>query len=108
MAQKKKDLNRISESDLLLPTLRHLAAQPDGWLSTSDLISALTNEFQPKGEDAEILDGRHDTKFSQIVRNMKSHKDSPEDIIALGFVKPQARGFAITDENRKYLASKGG
>ena len=93
---------------MLLPTLRHLAAQPDGYMSTSDLISALTTEFQPEGEDAEILDGRHDTKFSQIVRNMKSHKNSGENIIALGYAKPHARGFLITEAGRKYLASKGG
>jgi len=105
MATKK---NRISERDLLLPTLRLLAAQPGGYLSTSDLISALTKEFQPKGEDAEILEGRQDTKFSQIVRNMKSHRDSPENIIALGYAKAHDRGFLITDAGRKYLASKGG
>lgn len=103
-----KKTHRISESDLLLPTLRHLAAQPDGYLSTSDLISALTSDFQPKGEDAENLDGRQDTKFSQIVRNMKSHKDSPENIVAQGFAKPLGRGFVITEAGRKFLASKGG
>lgn len=104
----KTKMGRISESDLLIPTLRHLAAQPDGYLSTSGLISALTNEFQPKGEDADILDGRQDTKFSQIVRNMKSHKESPENIIALGYAKPHGRGLAITDAGRAYLKKKDG
>ena len=106
MAKTKPD--RISESDLLLPTLRILAAEPDGYLSTTEIISALTTEFQPKGEDAEILEGRYDTKFSQIVRNMKSHKTSPENIVAQGFVVEQGRGLRITDAGRAYLRSKGG
>jgi hypothetical protein len=104
----KRTLSRISESDLLLPTLRLLAAQADGYLSTSDLISALTTEFQPKGEDAEILKNRQDTKFSQIVRNMVSHKGSAANIIALGYVKRFRRGLAITDDGRKHLQRKGG
>ena len=48
---------RISESDLLLPTLRLLANAPGGYLSTTDLISALEAIFRPEGEDAEILEG---------------------------------------------------
>ena len=86
---------RISESDLLLPTLRLLAQQPTGYLSTSRLIAALSEEFQPDGEDAEILDNRQDTRFSQIVRNMKSHKDSPRNIVARGFVEVTCRGLRV-------------
>ncbi len=100
--------NRISESDLLLPTLRLLASADSGYVSTSKLIAALSEEFKPAGEDAEILENRHDTRFSQIVRNMKSHKDSPENIVALGYVDDVRGGLRINDAGRAYLKKKDG
>jgi len=71
-----KKPNRISEADLLIPTLRKLASQPSGRMSTSRLIVELETLFEPSGEDAEILEGRHDSHFSQIVRNMVSHNST--------------------------------
>lgn len=102
--------NRISEADLLLPTLRILATQPSGSLTTSDLIVELTEVMNPQGEDAEILEGRQDTRFSQIVRNMVSHKDMPGNIIAEGFVVHAGRreGLKITDAGRLHLQNNGG
>lgn len=104
----KKD--RISEADLLLPTLRILAAQPDGSMATSDLIAQLTEIMNPQGEDAEILEGRQDTKFSQIVRNMVSHKEMQGNIIADGFAVHLGRreGLQITEAGRLHLFNKDG
>lgn len=104
----KKD--RISEADLLLPTLRILAAQPNGSMTTSDLISELTEVMNPQGEDAEILEGRQDTRFSQIVRNMVSHKQVPGNIIAEGFAIHTGRkeGLQITDAGRRHIRHAGG
>lgn len=65
---------RIEEKQLILPTLYII--QRDGPTSTSKLIEELTAVFHPTGEDAKILAGRRDTKFSQKVRNLKSHRDS--------------------------------
>ena len=64
---------RIPEKALILPTL-YLIKKNDG-ISTSDLIKELTALFNPTGEDAEILDKRNDTKFSQKVRNLTSHRN---------------------------------
>lgn len=104
----KKD--RIAEADLLIPTLRILDRQPKGTLTTSELISALEDEFQPHGEDAEILEGRQDTRFSQIVRNMVSHKGATGNIIAEGFVEHLGarKGVKITDAGRAHLNHNGG
>ena len=63
---------RISEKALILPTL-YLTKKYNG-ITTSDLIKELTKLFNPTGEDAEILAGRNDTKFSQKVRNLVSHR----------------------------------
>jgi hypothetical protein len=104
----KKD--RITEADLLLPTLRLLASQPNGTMSTSELIAELTEVMKPQGDDAEILEGRNDTRFSQIVRNMVSHKDNPENIIARGFAIHTGRreGLKITDGGRLHLKNARG
>lgn len=101
---------RISEADILIPTLRILAAQPNGSMSTSDLITELTDVMNPQGEDAEILEGRQDTRFSQIVRNMVSHKESPGNIIAEGLAVHLGRreGLQITEAGRMHLKSADG
>jgi hypothetical protein len=99
---------RITEADLLLPTLRLLNEHPNGKMTTSELIVALMEEIQPEGEDIEILDGRQDTRFSQIVRNLVSHKKVPGNIIAEGYaehVGPR-QGIRITEAGKARLASR--
>jgi 5-methylcytosine-specific restriction endonuclease McrA len=62
---------RISEPDLVLPALYIINQQPG--ITTGRLINELREIFNPIGEDGEILQGRNDDKFSQIVRNLVSH-----------------------------------
>lgn len=97
---------RIKESDTYLPVLELLDNAPDGFLKTSDLIFALDGSyFKITGEDAEILEGRADTRFSQIVRNIVSHKSSPKNLIGLGYAEydKAKKGLRITTEGRKHL-----
>ena len=66
---------RITESELFLPALYVIYSSNKA--NTSAIIKALTEAFRPTGEDAAILAGRRDSKFSQIVRNlMGSHYDT--------------------------------
>src|SRR5271156_6268494 len=97
--------NRVSESDLLIPTLRILAEQPNGRMTTSRLIAELEAEFEPGDEAAEKLEGRQDTHFSQIVRNMVSHKEVKGNIIAEGFALHlgSRSGLEITEVGRLHL-----
>lgn len=62
-----------SEEKLIIPALFELYLNPDG-MTTSMLIRALTENLKPEGTDAEILFGRNDSRFSQKVRNLISHK----------------------------------
>lgn len=62
-----------SEEKLIIPALFELYFNPDG-MTTSMLIRALTENLKPEGTDAEILFGRNDSRFSQKVRNLISHK----------------------------------
>ena len=64
-------MTRITEPDLILPALYVIYKQPE--IKTGELIVELRSIFNPMGEDAELLPGRSDDKFSQIVRNLVSH-----------------------------------
>ena len=55
---------RIKEQDVYLPALEILSAADGGFMKTADLIKVLERHFNPEGEDAEILAGRSDTRFS--------------------------------------------
>jgi hypothetical protein len=61
-----------SESDLVVPALEIIACHPDG-VTTSELLSELRAILRPSGDDLTLLGGRNDDKFSQKVRNLKSH-----------------------------------
>lgn len=84
---------RIKESELQLPAL--YVIYRSGKANTSQIIRELTAVFHPQGEDAQILAGRNDTKFSQIVRNlMGSHFDT--NGMELYAVKDGGGDFALT------------
>ncbi len=90
---------RIEEKELVLPALYII--ERDGAVSTSDLIKELTAVFNPSGEDAEILKNRKDTKFSQKVRNLKSHRDSND---MGGYTNINSSGkYTLSDAGKKYL-----
>jgi hypothetical protein len=61
-----------SEADLVVPALEEIRQHPAG-ITTSDLLAALRRSLRPTGDDLILLDGRNDDRFSQKVRNLKSH-----------------------------------
>lgn len=91
--------NRISETELVVPTLMLLEQHPQG-LNTSQLIAALRRVLNPVGEDLAILSGRNDDKFSQKVRNLRAHGTLTSPGLAT-----QASGvnqpFVITEKGRE-------
>ncbi|MDE6340505.1 MAG: HNH endonuclease [Muribaculaceae bacterium] len=91
--------DRITESELVIPSLYLLAKHPKGSLSTSELIPLLTEIFKPSGIDAKILNHRKDTYFSQKVRNLKSH----DTLTSQGYAIFSDRKYHITDLGREYL-----
>jgi hypothetical protein len=96
---------RISERELVLPTLRLLEHHNPGWLDTPVLISKLTELFSPSGQDAQILEGRNDSYFSQKVRNMISHRDQPSSFIHQGLARYERHGLRISDEGRSTVCA---
>jgi hypothetical protein len=94
------DKARISKRELVVPTLRLLDEGNRGWIATSDMIARLTELFGPSAQDAEILDGREDTYFSQKVRNMILHRDQPSSFIQQGLAHYEQHGLRISDQGR--------
>jgi transcriptional regulator with XRE-family HTH domain len=100
--------HRIRERDTYKPILELLDDMPGGFMTTADLIRALEMRMAPNGEDAEILENRSDTRFSQIVRNVVSHRDVPTNLIGSGLADydRRKRGLRITEAGRWHLASE--
>lgn len=94
---------RISEADLWIPALRVANSYQGGFISTQNLILELEAIFNPIGLDADILEGRADTRFSQMVRNLVSHRKS--NFIANGYAEYDDRhkGIQITIKGRTFL-----
>jgi predicted HNH restriction endonuclease len=93
---------RIYEIDLRLPAL-YLISLKNGNINTTELSEMLREILKPSGEDLEILAGRNDDYFSQIVRNLTA-KTRP--FVKNGFIEREAKagsGLYITDKGRQYL-----
>lgn len=71
-----------SENEIVPVVLEIIRNKPG--IRTSDLISEARKIMQPSGEDLEILDNRSDDKFSQKVRNIKSHNTIENKVITVG------------------------
>lgn len=88
--------DRITESELVLPSLYLMSLSPNGCISTSKLIIDLTSIMRPQGTDAQILNNRSDTYFSQKVRNLKSH----DTLTKHGYAIYEGGVYQITDSGR--------
>jgi hypothetical protein len=99
-------MSRVTEIELRRPILEELANSSTGFMTTTSLIAKMIEKFNPTGEDAEILDGRNDSKFSQKVRNaLGSHRDNSTSLAGMGHViyDGNKHGSTITAEGRAYL-----
>jgi len=91
------------KADLWKYALLIMVQRPNMEISTSDLIAELPNYVRiPDGTDVKNS-SRGDSKFSQIVRNLKSHKDSATNFIRLGYAEAIPRGFRATEKGRAFV-----
>ena len=90
---------RISENLLILPSLFFMSLSPSKSITTSDLSPKLRELLRPTGEDLDILAGRTDDKFSQIVRNLKAH----DTFQRYDFAIYKDGLFSITNIGEEYL-----
>lgn len=98
---------RIGEADLVSPALLVIDENPG--ITTSELIEKMEEIFRPQGEDAEILGGRSDTKFSQMVRNLVSHRTlERNDLVTFKESEDRQSGgmFSLTASGQTALEEK--
>lgn len=88
-----KKSGRIGEADIGQYVLDIIDAQPGRQITTTKLIAELRKIVPLSAEDEEQLDGRNDDRFSQIVRNIKSHKNSAGNLIHDGHLIAIKGGF---------------
>ena len=91
--------DRITESELVLPSLYLMSLSPTGTISTTELIRLLTQIMKPQGLDAQILNNRSDTYFSQKVRNLKSH----DTLTKYGYAQYRDGSYYITEEGKQLV-----
>lgn len=105
----KKDsyMNRISEKKLDSLVLYLLVTK--GQLTTSQLIKSATEYLENQSllmpGDKKILTGRKDTTFSQIVRNIVSHRDQSGNMIHEGLISYDSNNssLAITLKGKEHF-----
>lgn len=69
--ERRNGMSCYSEGEIAKVVLEIIKDNPG--IRTSRLIDTARKKMRPDGEDLEILDNRNDDKFSQKVRNIKSH-----------------------------------
>ena len=82
-----------------------MATKPNGSITTTDLIAELPNYIHIPDDVQGGLSGRNDSKFSQIVRNLKSHKTSKTNFICQGYSENIKGGFRITPKGLDFVKS---
>ena len=92
----------LEEKQIVIPALQAMA-QNGGFISTSDLIEHIRRTFILDAHDCEYLDGRNDERFTQIVRNLKSHKV----FVKNGLAMEVANGFRINQSGLSVLDDLG-
>lgn len=82
--------------DLWKYALLIMSVQPDGEISTSALIERVPEYIRLSTDHMASNTSRKDSKFSQIVRNLKSHKNTKNNFIFQGYAEDVRGGFKIT------------
>lgn len=99
----------ISERQLILPSLYLMSISKRKSISTTDLIKGLQTILNPSPADLVLNPSRGDSKFSQKVRNLKSH-DTFEKYGDLADYKKgvftiNKNGYKLLNENFDFLKS---
>jgi hypothetical protein len=66
-------------------------------------IKGVHRGIQVPENSREVLAGPADSKFSQLVRNLKSHKTTKTRFIYPGYAESIPNGFRITERGRDFV-----
>lgn len=99
-----RELKPISlREDLWKYALLVMAQQPNMEIATAKLIAELPNYIIIPDDSRSINHSRGDTKFSQLVRNLKSHKTAKTNFIYQGYADDIPGGFRATEKGRQFV-----
>jgi len=90
---------RITEKELILPSLFVMNNKDSGEVTTSLLIKDLEDLIDIDEADKGIIRGRRDSYFTQKVRNLKSHNT----LVNNNFATYNNGKFKITENGKNYL-----
>ncbi len=85
--------------DLWKYALLIIATKPNGEIKTSELIEELPKYIHIPDGARERLEGRNDNKFTQLVRNLKSHKK----LLNKGYAEHIKDVFKITQSGMEFV-----
>lgn len=91
------------KTDLWKYALLIMSVRPEGEISTSDMIAEMPGYIHLSEEHAEANASRKDSKFSQLVRNLKSHKTTKTNFIYQGYAQDVPGGFRITHKGLDFV-----
>ena len=83
-------------ADLWKYALLIMSVRPNGEISTSDMIAEMPGYVHLSEDHTAANASRKDSKFSQLVRNLKSHKNTKTNFIYQGYAQDVPGGFRIT------------
>ena len=89
--------------DLWKYALLIMSVAPHGEISTTDMIAEMPTYVQLSDDHLTANGSRKDSKFSQIVRNLKSHKTSKSNFIYQGYAQDVTGGFKITHKGIDFV-----
>jgi len=92
----------LSENQLVVPALIAMY-KAGGSIQTTDLIITIASELTLDDVDLQPLLNRNDEKYTQIVRNLKSHKTLSD----LNYAIEIDGGFRLTNIGEKWLRENG-
>lgn len=89
--------------DLWKYALLIMSIQPNGEVTTAALIDKLPKYITLSDKYLTTNKSRRDSKFSQRVRNLKSHKTSKSNFIYKGYAESIKGGFKITPQGLEFV-----
>lgn len=98
-------MTQYSESDLVIPALLFIKYNPGA--TTTELKKHLITLLHPIGRDATLLPGTGDSRFTQKIRNLKSH-NTLEKHNWVRYQRIPGNGvWRLTQSDSQYLQEKG-
>lgn len=90
-------------ADLWKYALLIMAVRPEGRISTSEMIAEMLSYIQISNKYVTADASRKDSKFSQLVRNLKSHRTTKTNFIYQGYAQDIPGGFQITRKGSDFV-----